>query len=279
MERARGHAHPGRRAQRGDGAYQIRSLKPERLNTPKSKSRGHTSSTAAHESHAASILNHDSFASIRAVTFDVGGTLLACWPSVGDIYAQEAARHGLAGISPDALNQRFAAAWLARKDFRHTRSQWSALVDETFRGFTVRPPSETFFPRLFDRFAQPDAWRVFDDALPALVALSRRGLKLGIVSNWDERLRPLLTSLKLDRYFHTIVVSCEIGSAKPDEAIFAAAVAALDVPPAAILHVGDSFEMDVAGARAAGLQAILLQRGAPRAAGAIGSLEALKGTI
>jgi putative hydrolase of the HAD superfamily len=216
------------------------------------------------------------FDSVQAVTFDVGGTLIECWPSVGHIYADEAARHGFTGIDPDILNQRFAAAWRAFKDFRHTKTQWCALVDQIFLGLTERPPSKTFFPRLFERFAQADAWRVYEDVLPTLGRLTAQGLKLGIISNWDERLRPLLAKLKLDSYFHPIIVSCEVGVPKPAPAIFAAARSSFGLPPETILHIGDSFERDVLGARAAGLQTLLLHRRAePGALGEIPSLAEL----
>jgi len=201
---------------------------------------------------------------IQAVTFDVGGTLLAPWPSVGHVYAQVAANQGAPNLEPELLNRRFATAWRARKDFQHTRAQWAALVDETFHGLLAPPPSQTFFPELYQRFAEPEAWRVFDDVVPALEALAARGLKLGVISNWDERLRPLLHALGLDRYLQVIVVSCEVGLSKPEGAVFQRAAAALSLPPANILHVGDSLEMDQRGARAAGFQAAWLRRAASK---------------
>ena len=90
---------------------------------------------------------------------------------------------------------RFAAAWRIAKRFRHSRSDWAQLVDATFRGLTTLPPSRTFFEALYARFARAGAWRVFDDVPPTLEALASRGLKLAVISNWDERLRPLLTLL------------------------------------------------------------------------------------
>ena len=89
---------------------------------------------------------------IGAVTFDVAGTLIEPWPSVGHIYAQIAERHGVK-ISPDVLNQRFAAAWKARKNFGYTKNEWAALVDETFAGLSPHPPSTGFFPDLYQVFA------------------------------------------------------------------------------------------------------------------------------
>jgi putative hydrolase of the HAD superfamily len=66
--------------------------------------------------------------------------------------------------------------------------------------------------------------------------------------------------LGLAEHFKTIVVSCEIGAPKPSPLIFREATRRLCLPPAAILHVGDSPEADLAGAEAAGMKAVLLQR-------------------
>jgi putative hydrolase of the HAD superfamily len=199
---------------------------------------------------------------IQAVTFDIGGTLIEPWPSVGHVYAEVATRHGVKNVSAELLQSRFKAAWQARKAHLETRASWEELVDAAFQGLTTVPPSRTFFAELYERFAQPEAWRLFDDVRPTLAALTARGLKLGVISNWDERLRGLLARLQLTAGFDSIVVSCEVGSAKPDPAIFAHAAASLNLPPAAIVHVGDSLEMDVEGARAAGFLPVQVARGA-----------------
>lgn len=196
-------------------------------------------------------------AQIKAVTFDVGGTLIEPWPSVGHVYAEVAARQGFKTFSSEQLNARFKAAWQARKGFEHSRGEWAALVGEVF-GLPASGP--TFFPELYERFAEPDAWRVFDDVEPALEALASRRVRLGVISNWDERLRRLLRSLKLDRYFEAFAISCEVGCPKPSPIIFRQAAAELDLRPDAILHVGDSAEMDIEGAKAAGFHALQIHR-------------------
>ena len=214
---------------------------------------------------------------IRAITFDVGGTLIEPWPSVGHVYAAVAARHGFTGLAAEILNTRFRQAWVARGGVDHTRRDWEEIVDEVFLGLTTSPPSTTFFPELYDHFAEPAAWRVFDDTRPALTSLAARGVRLGVVSNWDERLRGLLRRLDLDRYFEVIVVSCEEGFAKPSRAIFASAAQKLGLSPVNILHVGDSAEMDVAGAQAAGFAAVRILRNARQhTVNEIGSLMALE---
>jgi putative hydrolase of the HAD superfamily len=202
--------------------------------------------------------------SVEAVTFDVGGTLIQPWPSVGRVYAETAARHGIKNAPAELLEARFKAAWQARKRFDHSRAGWKQLVNEVFEGLTREPPGRTFFPELYERFSRPEAWRVFDDVGPTLESLKSHGIRLAVISNWDERLRGLLRCLKLDACFETVVVSCEVGASKPDAAIFREAAARLNLPPESILHVGDSLEMDVLGAKAAGFSARQIRRDAKK---------------
>ena len=210
---------------------------------------------------------------IQAVTFDVGGTLIEPWPSVGHVYAEVAASHGITNLSHEELQRRFVTAFHRRARSIHSAEEWAELVDETFTGLVAEPPSKTFFPDLYERFAQAAAWRIYSDVAPAFAALAGCGLKLGVVSNWDVRLRPLLITLGLARNFETIVVSCEVRASKPAPAIFQKAAEQLHAPPDTILHVGDSFEMDVAGARTAGFTALQIERNAkPLRAGQIESL-------
>lgn len=214
--------------------------------------------------------------SIRAITFDVGGTLIEPWPSVGHVYAEVASRHGMKAC-PELLNRNFAAAWKAKGDFRHTKSDWAELVQKTFAGLSG-PPPKVFFNELYTRFAQPDAWRVFDDVLPALELLAKRRMRLAVISNWDERLRILLPALKLERFFEAIVVSCEVGRTKPSPLIFKRAAEILGVSPEEILHVGDSFEEDITGGERAGFKAIWLRRN-DIAASRSQSVTSLKGLL
>jgi putative hydrolase of the HAD superfamily len=101
---------------------------------------------------------------------------------------------------------------------------------------------------------------MYGDVLPALDELASKDISLAIISNWDARLRPLLQQFRLDRYFEIIVISCEVGFAKPSPVIFEHAAKRLGIAPENIVHVGDSAEEDVAGAQAAGLGGLLLDR-------------------
>lgn len=203
-------------------------------------------------------------------------TLLQPRGSVGRLYAAVAAEHGVAGLSPELLSRRFRAAWRACANFNHTRAEWAEIVDVTFHGLTPLPPSQTFFGALYRRFAEAEAWHVYPDVVPTLHALRKCGLKLAVISNWDQRLRPLLGRLGLLREFDAVVVSGEVGFPKPCPAIFELAARQLGLSPAEILHVGDERECDLEAARNAGFQAVHLVRGAGSSrVGQVASLQEL----
>jgi len=217
---------------------------------------------------------------IRAVAFDVGGTLIEPWPSVGHVYAEVAAANGVLGSDPATLNRRFAAAWRQRVDFDYSRQSWSQIVSETFGERFDSPDPIEFFHDLYERFAEPQVWRIFPDVLRTLEWLCNSGVKLAIISNWDDRLRRLMTGLELDRFFPVQIISGEIGIHKPAREIFEHAVLSLGVPPNAVLHVGDSVSEDFEGACQAGLKSLLLNRGRSSVvAGGIGSLDELRGSL
>ena len=95
----------------------------------------------------------------------------------------------------------------------------------------------------------------------ALARLRAAGLRLGIVSNSDGRVDQALSAAGLREYFDVVIDSSVFGAEKPDPAIFRAALEALDVAPDEALYVGDLYDVDVLGARAAGMDAVLLTAG------------------
>jgi putative hydrolase of the HAD superfamily len=94
----------------------------------------------------------------------------------------------------------------------------------------------------------------------SLDRLRAAGLRLGVVSNSDGRVEQALRAAGLRHYFDVVVDSALIGVEKPDPRIFQAALSALGVAPEEALYVGDLYEIDVLGARAAGIEAVLLGR-------------------
>jgi len=199
---------------------------------------------------------------VQAVTFDVGGTLIEPWPSVGHVYAEVAAAHGTVGLCADTLDRRFTSAWVHNGCRAESRDDWQAVVRDTFHAWPDLANDEAFFNSLYRRFTLPETWHVFEDVVPALESFKAAGIRRGILSNWDGRLRPLLERLDLRRWFEVVVISCEAGCRKPDAAIFRRAADAFGVPPGCVTHVGDSWELDVLGARNAGMNAVQIRRGA-----------------
>jgi putative hydrolase of the HAD superfamily len=194
---------------------------------------------------------------IEAVTFDAGGTLIEPWPSVGQVYADVAREFGLT-CSADRLTAQFRDAWALQTAFRYTRQEWAAIVRHSFAG--MASVSDALFDAIYERFSAPRSWLIYDDVIPTLQKLETIGVKLAVVSNWDDRLRPLLEKLGLATYFDEILVSSLVGAHKPDKRIFHRAAESLGVRPEKILHIGDSWKEDVEGARAAGSKALRIRR-------------------
>jgi putative hydrolase of the HAD superfamily len=111
------------------------------------------------------------------------------------------------------------------------------------------------------------AFEPYPDAVPALRDLRSRGLRLVIASNWDCSLSDWLAPLGLLDLVDGVVTSADAHAAKPAPAAFAAALEIAGVGPDEAVHVGDSVENDIEGARAAGIRALLVWRdgGAPPA--------------
>lgn len=158
-------------------------------------------------------------------------------------------------------------------------ADWSDLVNQSFAGLIAASPDDALFAELYQHFTTAAPWRIFDDVAPCLRRLKARGMKLAVISNWDERLRPLLRALALDHFFEVVIVSREVGCHKPDPRVFESAARHLGVAPDTILHVGDSASEDFEGARQAGFRAVLLRRGQPASMDAIPSLALLENML
>jgi putative hydrolase of the HAD superfamily len=206
---------------------------------------------------------------VRAVLFDAGDTLFRVRGSVGHAYATVAARHGVI-VVPRDMEARFRAAFrqmppLAFPDTppdelpQREYAWWRQVVSRVFRGERF-VDFEAFFHELFAYFADAAAWELFPDTRPALAALRARGLRLAVVSNFDGRLLSICRGLGIADTFDVIVMSARAGFAKPDACIFDVALRGLGIGPGEVLHVGDSAREDVAGAQAAGLRALLVER-------------------
>jgi putative hydrolase of the HAD superfamily len=209
------------------------------------------------------------------VLFDVGETLVGPSDSYGAVYHRVLTGLGVEldkGLLERCIRE--AAAAIARHippgtdRFAHFDGGewefWRRFVADVFHRATGRAAEPGFVRRALDRlweaFGQTSAWHVYDDSVPTLDELRRNGARLGVVSNWDSRLPRLLELLGLADYFDTVAVSHIEGVEKPDPTIFHRALERLGGEAREALHVGNVPELDVAGARAAGIDGILLDR-------------------
>jgi putative hydrolase of the HAD superfamily len=102
----------------------------------------------------------------------------------------------------------------------------------------------------------------FPDAPEALRELRARGLRLVVASNWDCSLPGVLGDAGLAPLLDGVVTSAIVGATKPGAAVFEAALEVAGCDASEAVHVGDSIENDVAGARAIGIEPVLIDRGA-----------------
>lgn len=120
-------------------------------------------------------------------------------------------------------------------------------------------------------------FRAYDDAAPALQAVREAGVRTVCVSNWDISLPEVLARVGLAELLDGVVSSAGTGARKPDPAIFERALELASCSPEEALHVGDTAAEDIAGAHAAGIRALLIDR--EGGGGDISSLAELPGRV
>ena len=209
---------------------------------------------------------------IEAVTLDAAGTLIAPARPVADTYVSMATPYG-AELNTKALAAAFRTQFQAMPPMAfgelpqnevegRERDWWRQLVFKVTEAAGGVPDFDAYFEALYAYFGTAAAWTVYADVIPLLEGLKAREVPTAVVSNFDSRLLPVLDGLALLDAFQTVVYSTGVGTAKPDAAIFAAASTRLAVALPACIHIGDHPDADLAGARAAGMQARLIARDA-----------------
>jgi len=208
---------------------------------------------------------------VKLIFFDAVGTLIETRDGVGEIYSRVAREFGFEA-GQQILQQNFARSFRLQPPLAFPagtpdtslieleKDWWRSLVKAVFAGLGSFPRFDPFFDEIFERFRGPEFWRVYDDVAPTLGELKRQRLKLGVISNFDSRLYDVLRACRLDHFFDSVHISTLVGAAKPDAAIFQAALNYHSIEARRAWHVGDSLREDVEGAMAAGINAVLLDR-------------------
>jgi len=201
---------------------------------------------------------------VRAVVFDVVGTLVEPWPPVAVAYADVAARHGIA-TDTAAIAARFRAAWRRQEavdagsapPFATSRSReagrWRAIVADVF---SAAPQSEAIFAELWDHFATPAAWRPLAAGSGLVRAARQAGATVVLASNFDERLLAIAPQIEPLSLAGHVFASSELGWRKPAPEFFREIEARLGCEPEELLLVGDDPELDIVAARRAGWRSL-----------------------
>jgi len=200
---------------------------------------------------------------VRAVLLDVLGTLVELHSPASALREEIERRTGV-----DVGEERAAEAFAAEIGYylAHHLEGHDMPAVEDLRDRCAEEIRRTLALNGLDHATAREAmlaalrFRAFPDALPLLRALKERGVRVVAASNWDASLPDALERTGLAPYLDGAVSSAVVGAAKPDPAVFRAALELARREPGEAFHVGDSPHGDVDGARAAGIRAALLDR-------------------
>lgn len=197
---------------------------------------------------------------VRAVVFDVVGTLVEPAPRVADAYAAAGRRHGVI-LDPTEIDRRFRAAWRRQEQFdavatpafatsgAREAARWRAIVGDVFAD---HPSCDAIFADLWDHFGRPEAWRPLAAGVDLARSVVDAGLPLVLASNFDERLFAIAAVVEPLTWASHAFASSEVGWRKPAAEFFRAVERRLGLDRHELLLVGDDPELDIAAGRRAG---------------------------
>ena len=201
----------------------------------------------------------------QGVFFDAGDTLITADPPLREV-ALTLATQLFPELAPPLVFSALAAAraFFSQYYLNYSSQEEDRLLADMAQAMrtALRETADVdvdFLP-FVKQVRDSIRYRTFPDVLPTLRSLRKWGKTLAVVSNWDPALPTLLAQLGLAGFFAFILPSAEIGVEKPDGRIFSLALQRLGLEPQEVVHIGDSYEADVVGARAVGITPILLDR-------------------
>ncbi|XP_017690817.1 PREDICTED: haloacid dehalogenase-like hydrolase domain-containing protein 3 [Lepidothrix coronata] len=205
---------------------------------------------------------------LRLLTWDVKDTLLRLRRPVGQSYAAEARAQGLQ-VQPEALGRAFREAYGAqsrrfpnygRGQGLSSRQWWVDVVKQAFvlSGVQDGAALTALAEKLYRDYCSSHNWELLPGAEETLSRCRQRGFRMGVVSNFDNRLENILSQCNLRHHFEFVLTSEAAGAAKPNRRIFEEALRLGGVPPQQAAHVGDDYTRDYRAARAVGMHSFLL---------------------
>jgi HAD superfamily hydrolase (TIGR01549 family) len=198
---------------------------------------------------------------LRAVIFDVDFTIARPGPDLGpEGYQRLGERYGLT-LDPERYDdaRRDAFATLKRHpELDHDEEIWVLFTQRIIEGMGGEGDTYGAAVEMEAGWSHAHFFELYDDALPTLEALRARGLKIGLLSNTARDLDAFVAHHGLN--VDAVLTSRSHGKTKPHEAIFRRMLELLDVKPEEAVMVGDTIEDDIEGARAVGMEALLVDR-------------------
>ena len=207
---------------------------------------------------------------IKAILFDLDGTLRHHIPSGGDVFVEYARSLGLQISQEDYIRAQhwehfyFASSLEIHKDSETFKADqkgfWVnfskrllvALGAHSTQAVELAPKISTYM----DEFHKPEV-HVPDDAYTLLESLKSSGYILGVVSNREKPYPEDIKKIKMDGYFKFTLAGGEVNSYKPDGIIFERALELAETSADETMYVGDNYFADIIGARCAGLRPVL----------------------
>jgi putative hydrolase of the HAD superfamily len=206
---------------------------------------------------------------VDAVMFDAGGTLIGLKKPREEVFLDVLRQHGLHS-STDSVRQAYAKADRHfDKDFASLKADgegafWAKYDAYILKSLGLKADAAAFAKdvgRAFDEIMPGVSnWVPYPETIPVLDLLKRRDLKLGVISNATSLLTRVFDNLDMSKYFDTVVISDEVGVRKPSPEIFRIALKRANVTASRSLYVGDMLEVDIVGAKKAGMNAVLIDR-------------------
>ncbi|MFW9773366.1 MAG: HAD family hydrolase [Promethearchaeota archaeon] len=206
---------------------------------------------------------------IKAVMFDLDGTLLGQKIASSNVLKQLYLENK--DYFKEITQKDFLDRWskVAKKNVQEFfkgeisfEDKVIMQIQDLFDSFSYKMlKSET--KEIFDKLLPiyENSIILYDDVIPCLEWLKRNKYRLGIITNGHSKdQRDKLIKYNLEKFFSPIVVSGDIGYAKPSKEIFLECIRLLDLPPQSILYIGDLIEMDVLGANNVGMKGIWINR-------------------
>jgi len=207
---------------------------------------------------------------IKAVFFDFYNTLVRFWPPAADIQETACQELGLS-VKKEAVRQAYIEADQFFNKENGTVPIFSRSIEERRRFFARYEQlilkgsgldvSLEKASQIWDRVDHaPKDLSLFDDVLPTLKSLGKRGTIVGVLSNIRRNMNDISQKIGLAPYLKFCITSAEVGAEKPHAPMFQAALSRAQVKPEEAIHVGDQYQSDVLGAKSVGIIPVLLDR-------------------